>query len=483
MKGIIYLQNDWGFKYNLNWDDMYGYSITINTDLNEDFLSLAYNQVEFEESIQFNIDFFENEDTEYAKTNINFLEKNKNNLENLLKNAEYICFDFDYPTIVKYINNNPCLNDKKILIYSLELFNKEELKKIHNVFDGKLNNVYFKLSDNTDLISYNEYLDTINALDNMAAEIKKFNFSPLEKIMFAYDLVRNRVYLDADKNEEKNTSRDLTSSLLGDKIVCIGFARIFYSLLEMLNIESNIFLLFGKKSGHARNEIYVKDDKYGVDGVYYFDPTWDCKKAETDNSYLLSYKYFAKTYNEMKVFDNNRLIPQKFSNFTVLLPFILENEFNKDFKDMNTDLIRTINYMYRVVNKKILVDPIKLNPIAPSYGEINKKKVLKETFNLINKFNTHLSADTLLKLLFNVRKQLYYQDNTKYPFNIDDFKKTFINSNWKHEDNSVDFFSSFLGDKDVDNSDGFDNYYNNLGKNIECVKLTKTLKKIHINKN
>ena len=54
-------------------------------------------------------------------------------------------------------------------------------------------------------------------------------------------------------------SRNLSSSLLGDKIVCVGYAVIFKTLLQMLEIDcKDIYLLpIDKESGHARNLIYV----------------------------------------------------------------------------------------------------------------------------------------------------------------------------------------------------------------------------------
>ena len=45
--------------------------------------------------------------------------------------------------------------------------------------------------------------------------------------MYAYDMVRDKIYAEVDENDDKMISRNLSTALLGDKIVCLGYANVF----------------------------------------------------------------------------------------------------------------------------------------------------------------------------------------------------------------------------------------------------------------
>ena len=107
------------------------------------------------------------------------------------------------------------------------------------------------------------------AIDDIVAKINKYNLSPIEQIMYAYDLVRDRVYQLEDDGEDYSVSRDISSVLFGDKIVCVGFAEIFSKVLDALNIRNVLFTIVGRKSGHMRNAVYVNDSKYDIHGVFF----------------------------------------------------------------------------------------------------------------------------------------------------------------------------------------------------------------------
>ena len=57
--------------------------------------------------------------------------------------------------------------------------------------------------------------------------------------MYVYDLIRERVYTAENPEEEYFVSRDITSVLLGDKIVCVGFSNLFAAIIENLEFNSN----------------------------------------------------------------------------------------------------------------------------------------------------------------------------------------------------------------------------------------------------
>lgn len=492
MKGKILLLRDDCFPYNYNiQDDLdYGYCISINTDLSESFEDLINGSHDLDESIAFEISFNENESFENASENIIFLRNCREKQGELLLNAEYVEFNFSIDEIVSYVQKNPILKTKKILLNDSLGLNTEMLKRISDAFDGFTDNLYFKLSDNSELVCFNDCNETYKILERMAREIEKFDFSPLEKIMYVYDVVRNKVYVEVDENVDKYISRDLSSVLLGNKRVCLGYARMFDALLAELGIDTRVVYLYNKEenSGHARNEIYVKDEKYGIDGVYYFDATWDSKKEESDNRYLLSYRCFAKTKSEMDMLDEGKIIDNRFPYFSsdIACTFLDICE-QKGFDKIPKDMIRSINHMSTLVNGKYLINGLVYYENSPFYGRLDIEKTTSKLANIVEYFDNPIPANVLLKVLYNVRKNQYYSDPSKYPFSLNDFYKIVLLSNWYFNGITPDekLLVAILAAGAMTNTwEHMINYdeETELSKSIEQVRLTRTLRKVYESK-
>lgn len=193
---------------------------------------------------------------------------------------------------------------------SITLYNKIVDEQIYNLNDYPTikekyqsnPNIYFHIEGNTQPISIAEFEKTYNIINNIVSKIQKLNLSPLEQIMYVYDLARDRVYKEELITEPPYISRDLTSVLLGNRIVCVGFSNIFNQILENLGITSkkdHLKSIDSNEPNHVRNIVYVYDKKYNIEGNYLFDLTLDCKDNIDDNTYLNSYRYFAKTKKEM----------------------------------------------------------------------------------------------------------------------------------------------------------------------------------------
>ena len=191
-------------------------------------------------------------------------------------------------SIKDYIERNPILKTKTMHLNGNYSIDSEVGNELYNLF-GEYKNVYLYFDGNKTERHIEEYKKTIDAIDEIVKTIRKHNLSPLEEIMYAYDLVREKVYTRELDTESDRISRDLSSVLFGDKIVCAGYVAIFNSVLKNLGISVMDYKLIKKennKKGHVRSLIYVKDKKYHVNGVFMFDPTWDSKKCEGDKSYL-----------------------------------------------------------------------------------------------------------------------------------------------------------------------------------------------------
>lgn len=477
------------YNYNLNYGlQPFDYEISIGTDLSKDFLSLTSTTGDLEESIEILIEITDDEKT------IDFYKQCKNHLLGLLNNAEYISFKFNTEEVINYIKKNPVLKTKKILFTDIYDLDPKVIKQLEDAFGNEISNIYFDVAGNANFIDFEEYKKTINVIDNMINEVEKFNFSPLEKIMYVYDLVRNKVYLEVDENEDKLISRTLSSVLLGDKIVCVGYAKIFKTLLEKLGIHSREVHLYGsnKAGGHARNEVYIKDEKYKVDGVYYFDPTWDSKRSINDIKYLLSYRFFCMTKKEMDLIDNGRIVDSNFPYFQE----DMANEFQKIVEEKGIEyvpkeMINSINHMSWLIHDKSLINRVGLLSMVIPSLKFDKNKTIKELKQLVKCFNKPLSANLLLRVLYNVRKNQYYSNPQKYAMSLNDFFKIVLNSEWTFNDKI--FNASMLSKMPLKQKANIKALQlkkysdeNNLEKNIEQVKFAKVLRlslEKRINKN
>jgi hypothetical protein len=461
----------------------YDYSINIYTDLSTSFENLISKHEYLNKNIDESLEFaMSSEDREQYM-------KYQNKGYELLHNATYISFDFDLEQVKKYIELNPILKSKKILF---EVKNLDELiiQDFENVFGANTENIYIELENKFGVTSFNEYKKMVNTFNLLVSEIESHNFSPMENIMYVYDIVRDREYKKS-YDDDKTKSRSLFSVLLGDEIVCAGYTSLFNSLLTKLGIATNDFVLSGKNNnpeGHVFSEIYVKDKKYGIDGVYYFDPTWDSKTSKDSNSHFQSFKFFALTREKIKsiydkYFDYDDF-PYYSNNMVKDCEILLDT---KSYENVDKNILKSINHMSHIVANKTLIEPVLWFHIPSDVAAPgrDKNEILEKFKGIEEHFNKQLSADTLLKVLFNVRKVEYYAYPEKFKFELAAFYDVLMCSDWKFKlsDFENEFFSHFQSDPIYINQltkKYFLEYdkHNNLEKNIEQVKLVRTLKQI-----
>ena len=424
------------------------------------------------------------------------------NFDDFYKSFDFVHFSYYYPIskIKEYIDCNPCLKSKKLLFYTSSDAPFSFYNELKSNFKDETSNIYIKIDDNYELITFNEYEKTVLKLESIADEIKKLNLSVFEKILYTYDLVRDKIY-----NESKNSiseSRDLNSVLFGDKIVCSGYAKIFKALLERVGIPVNLFHLDGinGKPGHLRNEIYVKDEKYNIDGVYYFDSTWDCRKPECEERFPYTYNFFAKTANQMNEYDKKKdLVNNYFCDFSDEYGEAFYNITriinNPQRDDRYSNEVKAINHMSKTINDSALLMPFFFS--SDRLSDILKKSIpsndvlCNNAIDLIEKYNKPIPGSTYIKALYNVRKVQYYNNPEKFSLNDVDFLKTAIVSGWNFltpEEKLLEYlFKEEIAvknqnPKDRERAAVFEIYYNEIPKKVKQVQFTKVLRDIRDNK-
>lgn len=430
------------------------------------------------------------EDLDESMTTYNIYLDMQKNMKKIVQDIKCVNFDHDIPIdqIRVFLENNPFLKSYKLVFRANDDLPVDLYNDIVSVFDNDIENIYFSVPDNSSLIPAVEYKKTIEKIDEIVEEVKKYDFSPLEKILYLYDIVKARVYTAEKEDEDSSLSRNINSALLGDKIVCVGYAKIFKLLLDKVGIESETTYLKEIKGiyGHVRNEIYIKDEKYDIDGVYLFDPTWDSNKNEKDNRYLLKYKYFGVTNREMAEIDEMRNLKSlDYPSGIKLFASQLTNDIT-DYSDPEKadNAIRTVNRMSYMIDNKILVRPKYY--IFPKALQPDLSNLEEDVEKLFKKYNNPIMASTLVKALFNVRKLQYYSDPAKYPFEIDDFFTSILYSNWELQTNEERLLRSIFGEELSEKEKcEYAVYYlhkEDIPRKIKQVQFTKLLRDIKNNK-
>ncbi len=419
----------------------FDFSFMVDVDLNRPFAD--YLDEKRREDIRTGMEIgamvsCDSKDFEMARF-VSFMEANMANSLELLKSCEYVSFDFDETSVREYIDKNPILQDKYIVINNPTISDVEEMERLECIYSGMTDRLRFDMKENTKLVTFEEYKKTVLFISETVDKIKTAEFSSLEAIMYAYDMARDHVYKLEGVDECAAASRDLSSVLIGESRVCKGFANILKSVLEGLGIRSTLYYLKkdeNDKYGHMRVAAYVEDEKYGVRGVYYFDPTFDCKKEGNDD-FLNSYKFFAKTKEEFERLQGRKIVDMTFGDFGCDYLGQFEDSWRESrLMNFPKRKLDNINRVAKLVDGKNLISEYKI-----MLGNSSLSKKLMDTSRSIDDVQARLgdyvefmdrplSANVLLKVFYNVRKFEYYENPDRYPFSLEAFYEVFKNSLW-----------------------------------------------------
>ncbi len=264
---------------------------------------------------------------------------------------------------------------------------------ISSLNENEVSNVYVNYQFSSENASVKDYKNMIFKLHDLVHTIKSLNLSELETVMVVYDIVKANEYKKIPEDDPSLT-RAVHNVVLGDGCVCAGFSNYFNFLLNELGIKSYPVILDhdNRITRHQRSIMYVNDKKYEVEGIYMFDPTYDCKK---DDTFVNNYDYFLQSVSYFKkCFGDEYIDAGGLGNHDV---YTLLDTSNKDLDDM--ELIdygyinKTISFLNKMCGKK--------NDYSSMFdSEKNKKR--------INKYKRLLSREVdfnkFMNLLFNVKQ-------------------------------------------------------------------------------
>lgn len=166
----------------------------------------------------------------------------------------------------------------------------ENLKNIHNQNSDSNEDLYFVGEMNHDAygkgFSLTEVVNANSKVDTIVDRIK--DLSDFEKVSYVYAYLTQKMYNGVD---DRRNSTTLVGVLNSNKIICVGYIKLLTTILQKSGI--NCFVC-NENNNHETCFLKVKDDKYGIDGFYYFDPTWD-----SVNNNITKLDYFALTLDEL----------------------------------------------------------------------------------------------------------------------------------------------------------------------------------------
>lgn len=413
------------------------YHVDINTTVDESLNELMTDKANIDlmlEELDFLASIEEDEEYEMLKHHINGQIKRNE----LFSDCNEILISGSIEEIAAYISKNEFLKGKDIQIAGKLELDDNTLKRLKDAF-GNDSKIKINIEGNEETISISDYERTVIAIDEIVNKIKTYNYSPFEALMHAYDLIRDRFYVREDENDNYSVSRDLTSVLLGNKIVCVGFANIFNVVANKLGVNSNVFIISSKKSGHARNLMYVNDEKYNINGLYFFDPTFDCKRDE-ENNFLLGYKYFCKTQEQIDALTGGNFSYNSYECFDYE---VLEELF--EFMDDGRVPVHELSGFIRDSRINYILRLLGLETVEPSERPYTKEELMELLEKIIIIADRPIKPEAFIKALYNVRRNQYYENPTKYLFDIDVLTDILINSKLYVEETAEERLLAALG--------------------------------------
>lgn len=315
-------------------------------------------------------------------------------------------------------------NNLKFTINELNEFKKIEEKLQKN----SLSFLAFSVGSD-DYYSLKSILDAKIVANEFSERLVKSNLSPFEKFLTIYDFVSSRVYLE--NNSDKGKARYIVPVLNGNEIVCVGYAALikYFCKFAGISVLDQTCFVYDDKTGggHANNIVYLKDDKYSIDGLYYADACWDSLREKKFDTKGLNYCL-------IPLLDTNKLKKVKL-DFFGLENFYKENknEFDYFFKvQLN---LKEIDFLKDIITRKKLKNKLlsdsELNIITEKiFNEKNKNEAITKLENFFKSINLNP-----LKYAYNKPfgadyndyiPYFYYPENLLSIFMMNEENETFI---------------------------------------------------------
>lgn len=310
---------------------------------------------------------------------------------------------------LEYLKNNEIKQDLFIKIPQNE--NKEFIISDNIDFFEKLAedniNINFKYNTGANEISLKQVIDNEHFMQHVAEDIKSKNFSPLEELIAVYDITKVfKPYKEDKSSHNSSASRGLYEYLGNEYMVCAGYADLINNLghrlgLNVSKIHLDLDKFTGETEGHARNYSNIVDSKYGIDGFYVLEPTWEQNGIAKSTSGRGTCEYARSSYTKfLQTTEEGR---NNYKDGKIIV------EGYDDFLTSNTpdELRRAISKnKFDVYTIMELLDPDFSKKIEGlNIDKDDDANVVIDYFK--SKINKPVPKKTLLDAIINVKKTIY----------------------------------------------------------------------------
>lgn len=301
---------------------------------------------------------------------------------------------------VEYLLSELEKNNYEIGLINLNLENKTyddiiKLKFIEKKYNLKINYSNSLLEANAE-----DFIMMRSTIDYYKELILENDLSPLEKATYAYDLIKSFKYEEVKEDEDKAKSRNIHSIIKEGKIVCVGYATFYAQLMKELGIDgyafSTIVPIGEEKFGHERTILNIKDSKYGINGSYAFDPTWDSAKNVVKVIDEQGKEKLKSLYDE-ELKDNEKII-KTYNDLQLYRYFLVSREnYQKKFVGEKMPMLYKDNYYG---NEEITKDNISDNQLLDKLEfPIDKFKTLIANVKICEGFKKEEIAKLLDEII------------------------------------------------------------------------------------
>lgn len=404
-----------------------------------------------------------------------------------------VCFDYkDYNNIFDSIEKLESINPS--FKYYVKVYTQDKQSFNQELFS--CDNISNKIEVNYEFVdmSINDYLNHEKYLYELIKPA--INLSPYEKFLYAYNITKHyKKYNEVDENDDKFNSRKLYKIIDNDEyMVCVGYANMFQDLLTKLGINSTTYSVgvdvgfdsldalseysedaISKYGGHSRVIVNLVDPKYGIDGIYQSDPTWDNVIGED------SYIYSTMTFDEAHL--AKRYLYQDNSEYSLLSSNTLEEFYNNVNKYMDmliNDKTTAIIYTEEKARSRVVNDLLKIiekldinyyNKLLSSFLSIDKHDdiIIDKYYNdflydvgnyIVSKINNPVRLEQIKPAITTLYSKFYglnEEDTRKevdrtISFNKERMSKSFPTTYKINQDGTKEVYS-YIDNKFDDNND------------------------------
>lgn len=261
-------------------------------------------------------------------------------------------------------------------------------------------NINFKYDTGKKIFPLEEVIRMEHFMQSVVEDIKQKNFSPLEQLVAVYDVVK--VFKPYEHGKDSiSKARALYEYLDNEYMVCAGYSDLIVNLGRRLNAPYVEIGLETKKEGHSRNYVNIVDKKYGIDGFYALDATWEQsgKMPKTQiEEYRSTYKEFLLTTEQGRSKDIS-LDWNKYGGYDVLCTMTEPQEVQEYFRNNSRKADEWFQRM------SILDPEFYKTIVAMDFSKTEDAQALIEYFK--TKINNEVPKEKILDAIIEVKKSIY----------------------------------------------------------------------------